>query len=743
MFKKIIKRFLVPSTLTGRFALMGALAGVLMASVYIILTAYMDFPLGFFAGVGIVIVAALPGAIIAVLIHGLMKLLTKKAISGLIGLVTGFIIIFSLLGYPLIFALIIALTIVPFLSILFVLVARILRKEMSRLNKYATWFMLTIIIGVGISFTIWYNHEGTDTHLAYSHLSNTANQPALDLPDPSEHGPYQVSTFYYGSGTDIRRWEFGEGVNIKTNSVDMTPFLPELSAFRLNLRQKYWGFNLSNSPVNGRVWYPEGDGQFPLVLIVHGNHEMTKYSDQGYEYLGELLASRGYIVVSVDQNFFNGSFYAGDLTNQANVARGLMLLEHLKVWREWQLDETNPFYAKVDMSNIALIGHSRGGEAVAIAAALNNETHFPDNANILFDYGFDIKSVVAIAPVDASYTPAGRSIQLEDVDYLLLHGAHDGDVAVLMGNRQYQETTFSGKDYNFKSVLYIYQANHGQFNTDWGRRDMHLPLGKILNIKALMPAEEQRQIAKVYISAFLDASIKNEQAYLPLFQNYQAGSAWLPDTLTISRFQDSTFTVISDYEEDIDPISTTVKGAEQQGIHFEAWREGPLYFREESMKQSNNVVFLNWDQEENDVKIPSYNILIPQETVSEWELTDHDVLTFSMLDMSQGMHPFGDVTIQMKTSDDHISSILLSDVATIMPPFEINFTKLGFIEGLFVNPVEPVLQNYEIPLKRFYEMDLEAGTFEFLEIRFIFEHALKGEVALDDIGFRRSMKLTE
>ena len=40
----------------------------------------------------------------------------------------------------------------------------------------------------------------------------------------------------------------------------------------------------------------EGAGPFPLVLIVHGNHDMAEFSDPGYEYLGELLASRGFIL---------------------------------------------------------------------------------------------------------------------------------------------------------------------------------------------------------------------------------------------------------------------------------------------------------------------------------------------------------------------------------------------------------------------------------------------------------------
>jgi hypothetical protein len=65
---------------------------------------------------------------------------------------------------------------------------------------------------------------------------------------------------------------------------------------------------LNSLPINTRVWYPEGDGPFPLALIVHGNHNMQDYSDPGHEYLGELLASKGIILASVDENFINYSW---------------------------------------------------------------------------------------------------------------------------------------------------------------------------------------------------------------------------------------------------------------------------------------------------------------------------------------------------------------------------------------------------------------------------------------------------
>ena len=50
---------------------------------------------------------------------------------------------------------------------------------------------------------------------------------------------------------------------------------------------------------------------------------------------------------------------------------------------------------------------------------------------------------------------------------------------------------------HFKASVYVYGANHGQFNSIWGRNDS-LGLGsKILNEANLIPRDEQEQITKV------------------------------------------------------------------------------------------------------------------------------------------------------------------------------------------------------------------------------------------------------
>ena len=97
------------------------------------------------------------------------------------------------------------------------------------------------------------------------------SKQTITAPNPADNGPLAVKRATYGSGTDIRRPEFGKDVTIKTKTVDVSPFA-SVPAAQAKTRKKFWGFDLKKAPINGRVWYPEGNGPFPLVLIVHGNH---------------------------------------------------------------------------------------------------------------------------------------------------------------------------------------------------------------------------------------------------------------------------------------------------------------------------------------------------------------------------------------------------------------------------------------------------------------------------------------
>lgn len=412
---------------------------------------------------------------------------------------------------------------------------------------------------------------------------------ALNAPDPSTPGTFTVRRLYYGSGTDKRRAEFRDSVTLRTSVVNGAPFIKGADPKLLKERWKYWGFDAKRLPVNGRVWYPEGPGPFPLVLIVHGNHDMKEFSDPGYAYLGELLASRGYIMASVDENFLNGNLRA------ENDARGWMLLQHLVAWRRFNADSTSPLFGKVDLRRIALMGHSRGGEAVAVAAAFNRLPRYPDDARVTFNFGFDIRTLVAIAPVDGQYRPADQGTPLIDINYLVLHGAHDSDVSSFMGQRQFQRIRFSGQGAWRKSAIYIYRANHGQFNTAWGSSDVGPELGLLLAKRNLLSGDEQRRAGKVFISAFLDLTLRDARSYEPLFRDARSGGAWLPRTIYRTRYEDPSTRRIAAFEEDVDVTTGSAPGVRIEGTNLAAWRELGLSMRSRgAAPYENHAVRVGW-----------------------------------------------------------------------------------------------------------------------------------------------------
>ena len=353
-------------------------------------------------------------------------------------------------------------------------------------------------------------------------------------------------------------------------------------------RKDFWGFDLKKAPINGRVWCPDGAGPFPLVLIVHGNHDFRKFSDPGYAYLGELLASRGFIMTSVDENFING--LSGE-----NDARAWLLLKHLEAWKRFNETVDGPFYHRVDMTNIAVMGHSRGGEAAALAATFNRLKSYPDDFKQEFNFNFAIKSVVAIAPVDGQYKPTGQFTPLENVNYLLIHGSHDGDVSTAMGLRQYERLRFTDDQPWFKAVFFMYRANHGQWNTVWGNKDGGPRSGRSLDLRALIDPEAQRQFAKVVISGFLEATLHQKREYVPMFRDHRTAGAWLPKTMYTTRFQESGYHALAEFDGDIDLTTGSAPGVVLAGDSLSTWNENDVPFRGQSDTQRHNAVWLGWN----------------------------------------------------------------------------------------------------------------------------------------------------
>ena len=585
---------------------------------------------------------------------------------------------------------------------------------------------------------------------------------------PSSRGAFSVRTLTYGHGDDKNREEYRDGVEFSTETVDASKLID--LGDQAKSRNSYWGFTPKEFPLNGRVWYPAAAGPFPLVLVVHGNHNMRDYSDSGYDYLGELLASRGYILASIDMNFVNGGI------RQENDARGWLLLKHLEAWGTFNEDAENPFYGKVDMANLALMGHSRGGGAVGHAAAFNRLGHYPDDANLTFDFNFDIKAIIAIAPVDGQYLPTDRFVPLENVDYMVFHGSHDGDVTSFHGLRLYDRVKFTDGLPHLKTAIFVYRANHGQWNSVWGPHDNGPRSGRTLDLRPLLEPSEQQEFAKIYVSAFLEYSLRGNGDYLPLFRDHRVAGAWLPKTMYVTRLQDGSFRPLATFEEDIDVTTGSAAGVALGGDSLSTWKEGEMVLRSRnrpttSSSQMNQALWLGWNRavkgSEELGRPATFTISLPDTLGRSWRLGQGASLQIALTvdenvpgprtaaevggeageeeertdagaDRKEDGDDDGkpvDLSIEVVDSQGRSAKVALSAYGPIRRPLETHILRRRDLEEeRFTELAELVLQTYSIPLSDFTRLRAALDLRSLREIRLVFDLTEAGTVVVDDVG---------
>ncbi len=615
-----------------------------------------------------------------------------------------------------------------------------------------------VLLALGVAWLAW---DGpTEKPLPDAEESSSVKVPALALPNPGEPGSYTVRELTYGSGTDRHRPEFGTRATLRSRSVDGSLLAERWKGALGWARTAYWGFDAKHLPLQGRVWYPAGAGPFPIVLMVHGNHLAEDFSDPGYEYLGRLFASRGTIAVSVDENFLNSTpsdlLAFPDGWSAENDARGWLLLEHLRQWREWSRTPGNPFAGRVDLERVGLVGHSRGGEAVAVAGVFNRLPYYPDDARVAFDYGFGIRGIAAIAPVDGQYKPAGDSTRLVNVSYFVLHGSHDGDMQSFHGSRVFERVRFTDGGDHFKAGLYVHRANHGQFNTTWGRGDSGGLGNRFLNLRPLLPKEDQERVARVFLSAFVEAAVRGEAGCRALFRNQRHGAAWLPRLVYLQQYEDSATRVLADYEEDIDLTTGAIPGARLLGENLSDWKE-----REAEIKWGEldtRAVWLGWDRAKAK-GTPSYALTLAAPGV---ETKPDDVLAFHLTDAKQDPTPpldeekAGkgqkkdasekkeakkdeapkpiDFTVEVEDGAGRTARLPLGHFRMLQPRVEAQVPKAAWLSS--EKSSELVFDSFELALAAFREASPGLDPSRLRAVRLLFDRTEKGVVVLDDLALR-------
>lgn len=243
----------------------------------------------------------------------------------------------------------------------------------------------------------------------------------------------------------------------------------------------------------GSTTLPSG-GRLPVAVLVHGNHVSISrtFADsggartttvagdieiparvtlanevesfRGYRYLQEELARQGIVSISVDTNAAN---FSGSLIRM----RADLVLAALDELRRLDRDRSSPLHRRLDFSKVAMVGHSRGGDAVAMAAELNRRRSSGTR--------YSIRAVVALAPTDFTGMTARadrlRMRSSRTASFLCIHGSHDGDVSGAFdpANRS-QGWGFVGTGFRHydrastqRAMVFIHGATHNRFNTVW------------------------------------------------------------------------------------------------------------------------------------------------------------------------------------------------------------------------------------------------------------------------------------
>jgi hypothetical protein len=339
------------------------------------------------------------------------------------------------------------------------------------------------------------------------------------------------------------------------------------------------GLGGRKAEIRAEAYLPKTSGKRPLVLFLHGRHSAcfnpeswTTSNSQwpcpagqrpidsfkGYDGPAEALASHGYAVVSVSANGVNAADnpYSED---RGALARGEVVMRHLDLLAAAARGQ-GPLPAalmnRVDMDDIGLMGHSRGGEGVVKAALMNDGRDRP--------YG--IRAVLPLAPTDFARAT------LPNTPMAVLLPYCDGDVSNQQGQHFYDDTRYADAgDTAFRSSLMMMGANHNFFNTEWTPGVAHAPAGDDWSNNAdpvcgntapsRLSAAEQYAAGTAYIAGFFRLVQGGERKLLPLFDGSggTAGSAGRTVVHTVAqspvrdRVDVATFTSL--------PASVRVEGA--------------------------------------------------------------------------------------------------------------------------------------------------------------------------------------
>lgn len=240
--------------------------------------------------------------------------------------------------------------------------------------------------------------------------------------------------------------------------------------------------------LKGSIHLPDaGGGPWPVIVFVHGRYVTCRIADaaqvigvypcpdaypvtsdipsyRGFDYLASNLASHGFVVASISTDAINAYDFPLSARDSGIEWRAQLVGETLDQLNEWSLGNLGPgeigrtLAGKLDFDHIGLMGHSRGGEAVA-RFVTSNRTR---TSGPTYD---GLEAVFALAPTDL------YDEQVPGVQFGTLLPTCDGDVFDLQGAWMFEDAIRKESTRFVRVQFAVTGANHTFFNTVWTTDD--------------------------------------------------------------------------------------------------------------------------------------------------------------------------------------------------------------------------------------------------------------------------------
>lgn len=266
-----------------------------------------------------------------------------------------------------------------------------------------------------------------------------------------------------------------------------------------------------------RTFYPTDVaslGQLPLVVVTHG----WSYTYEHYDYIGQHLASYGYVVMHHETNVQDGGPPGTFSAASDTLDNTHYLLDNLATIGDGALD------GHIDASRIMLTGHSTGGEAVVRAVT---ELRTGEFSSPHFGYD-DIKIVSSMAPVSWQ---SRQDVDPGDVAYHLFVAGADDDVSGAPIDSYTQSRSIYERAQGDRQLTTIHGAGHGDLVSCCG------PLFLDTSAPDLIGREATNQVARSVFLGLAELYLRSNEAAREYFTrpypDYHAPG--IPNEVVVTR----------------------------------------------------------------------------------------------------------------------------------------------------------------------------------------------------------------